>query len=1013
VPQLDLYLFGTPRTEIDSQAVNIPRRKAIALFAYLALTGRGHNRDALATLLWPENGQSSARAELRRTLWVLNHTLGKGWLVTDRETAGLNPELNATSGAGLWLDVVEFQRQLKACEAHEHLSTETCPDCIPYLESAVDLYTDHFMAGFSLPDSPAYDEWQFFQTESLRSQLASALVRLSTHYSTVGDHDVAITYARRWLKLDPFHEPAHQQLMTLFAQSGQRAAALRQYETCRQVLADEFGVEPGDETQSLYQRIRDRTLISGSDSHPKNNLPLELTSFIGRQDEIVQVRELLQANRLVTLTGSGGVGKTRLSIRVVEDVLDQFPDGVWYIELAPLADPALVVQTVALSIGLREAAGRPFEEVLVAFLRSRQASIVLDNCEHLIEACARLADTLLRGCPQLKLLATSREALGVAGEAVFEVPSLGLPESDEVLIEKMEAYDAVRLFVTRAQAALPGFQVTSENASSVVRICRRLDGIPLALELAAARLKILTTEQLSTRLEDSFHLLTGGSRTALPRQQTLWATIDWSYQILDGKERILLQRLAVFAGGFSLEGVEAVCAGDNLAVWEIFDLLASLVDKSMVNADRAQGAETRYRLLETVRQYAREKLLDAGESEQLRTRHLEYYAVFAEEAYPHLHGAGRLEWTRRMKREYDNIREAIEWAFQDAARAHLGLYIITNIADRFLDPMGHYRAGVNWLKTGLIIAGESIPKLLKAQVYFSLCTLDKMSEPDHFQKIRKQCIQLCREIGPQAHRELSLALGWHVLFTSQERALADVEEAVQIAREMGPPGRWALTGTLAIKAFISTYYPKYVSEKEAYAAALESVQLAQTGDRWHTFAYVTLGIVETRRGQFDQARQYLQRALDLQIEIEANNGTFVSYDWLAWHYRQARQADLAMYCCQDMYKLLDWLPWHTDVFFYTLGMVLLICQSNTAYNEVDPTGRDGLRFIALWDKISNRIMFMYDQDEYEQTLEQLRGQLGEAVFQAIWSEGQAMTLDEGVEYAGALLEKYAPKEDRA
>jgi tetratricopeptide (TPR) repeat protein len=436
-----------------------------------------------------------------------------------------------------------------------------------------------------------------------------------------------------------------------------------------------------------------------------------------------------------------------------------------------------------------------------------------------------------------------------------------------------------------------------------------------------------------------------------------------------------------------------------------------LVDKSMVNADRAQGAETRYRLLETVRQYAREKLFDAGEIELLRSRHLEYYAVFAEEAYPHLHGTGRLEWTQRMKQEYDNIREALEWAFQDATRTHLGLGIVTKIADRFLDPMGQYRAGADWLKTGLIIAGESIPKLLKAQVYNSLCTLDKTIDPEHFQKIRGQCIQLCREIGTADHGELSLALGWHVASTSQEGVLVRVEEAIQIARGMGPPGRWALTGALAIKAFISTYDPKYVNENEAYAVALESVQLAQAGDRWHTFAYVPLGIVETRRGQFDQARQHLQKALDLNIEIEAKNGSFLSYVWLAWHYRQAGQADLAMHCCQDMYKLLDWLPWHTDVFFYTLGMVLLICQSNAPGSEDDPTGRDGLRLIALWDKfLYNRIIFMYDQDEYEQTLEQLNGQLGEAANQTVWAEGQAMTQDEGIAFAGSLLEKYAPKE---
>ena len=239
--KLNLYLFGSPRTEFDGQAVNIPRRKATALFAYLALTGRSHSRDALATLLWPENGQSSARAELRRSLYFINKALGNQWLETDLETAGLSSELSTSTEGELWLDVVEFQEKLKACETHDHPPTEICPDCIPHLEGAVDLYTDHFMAGFSLPDSPAYDEWQFFQAEGLRGQLASALTRLSSFYTSRQDFETAIRYARRWLTLDPLHEPAHQNLMVLFAQSGQKTAALRQYKRLVRTLDEDLG----------------------------------------------------------------------------------------------------------------------------------------------------------------------------------------------------------------------------------------------------------------------------------------------------------------------------------------------------------------------------------------------------------------------------------------------------------------------------------------------------------------------------------------------------------------------------------------------------------------------------------------------------------------------------------------------------------------------------------------------------------------------------------------------------
>ena len=276
--QLNQYLFGPPRTEIDGQAVNISRRKATALFAYLALTGRGQSRDALATLLWPEKGQSSARAELRRSLYFISKALGNQWLETDLETAGLSSKLSTSTEGDLWLDVVDFQKKLKACEAHEHPPAEICPDCIPHLERAVDLYTDHFMAGFSLRDSPAYDEWQFFQAEGLRGQLASALTRLSSFYTSRQDFETAIRYARRWLTLDPLHEPAHQNLMVLFAQSGQKTAAIRQYQVCLELLNEELGVDPSQETVQLYERIKEGEFesMTGVDRDRRTN---QLTTY--------------------------------------------------------------------------------------------------------------------------------------------------------------------------------------------------------------------------------------------------------------------------------------------------------------------------------------------------------------------------------------------------------------------------------------------------------------------------------------------------------------------------------------------------------------------------------------------------------------------------------------------------------------------------------------------------------------------------------------------------------------
>ena len=341
---------------------------------------------------------------------------------------------------------------------------------------------------------------------------------------------------------------------------------------------------------------------------PTHNLPVQPTRFIGREGDIAQVKTLLAEYAMVTLTGSGGVGKSRLCLRVAEDLVEVFPDGVWLVELAAITDPDLVVLTAANTLGLREVINYSIQDHLENYLKPRQMLLVLDNCEHLIASCATFVTSLLRHCPQLKLLATSREALGVPGEVKYRLPSLALPEPQGQLdLQQITGYDAVRLFVERAQAVLPSFQITPENAAHILDICTRLDGIPLALELAAARLDMLDTEQLAARLGNVFRLLIGGARTALPRHRTLHATIDWSYRLLNKKEQRLLRRLSVFAGDWALEDAEVVCSGEGLEDTEILDLLVALVNKSMVIPERVQGKKTRYRLLETVRLFARHK----------------------------------------------------------------------------------------------------------------------------------------------------------------------------------------------------------------------------------------------------------------------------------------------------------------------------------------------------------------------------------------------------------------------
>ncbi|MGE5249386.1 MAG: adenylate/guanylate cyclase domain-containing protein, partial [Bacteroidota bacterium] len=511
-----------------------------------------------------------------------------------------------------------------------------------------------------------------------------------------------------------------------------------------------------------------------------NNLPVQLTSFVGREHELVEARDRLASARLLTLIGPGGTGKTRLSLQLAAEVLPEYPDGVWLVELAPLSDPGLIVETIASIFHVRRQMEMPVEENLLNYLRAKQLLLIVDNCEHMVEACARLADLFLRTSPTMKILASSREALGIAGEAVFRVPSLSLPNLPDVTPEALVEAESAQLFLERARAVDPHFSLVHHNASAVAQICSRLDGIPLAIELAAARAGVFSAEQIAARLDNRFNLLTGGSRTALPRQQTLRAMIDWSHETLSEGERALFRRLSVFGGGWTFEAAEALCTD-----LDVLDLLAQLVNKSLVLAEDQAGSK-RYRFLETMRQYARDKLLEAGEAAQVRDLHMAYYLGLAELAGPKMDSDELLQWIPVLEAEYDNFRVAFEWSLNHDLEA--SLRFVASLSSFWLR-RGHGAEGLQW-GIDAIARCENLPvpenedaarqqKVRRAAALRAI-TFMYYGQGDFVgaEKAGEACIALARQVGDQR----TLAFG--LAFVASSRAMnGDVTAALAYAEE--------------------------------------------------------------------------------------------------------------------------------------------------------------------------------------------------------------------------------------
>jgi predicted ATPase/class 3 adenylate cyclase len=723
-----------------------------------------------------------------------------------------------------------------------------------------------------------------------------------------------------------------------------------------------------------------------------HNLPIQLTSFIGREREILEVKRLLGAARLVTVTGSGGAGKTRLALQVAAELLEQYPDGVWVVELAALSDHALVPNAVVSTLNISEQRGRPLTETLIEYVRPKALLFIVDNCEHLLVACAELTGSLLRSCPNLRLLATSREPLGIPGEIIWQIPSLSVPDSrSKPSLDDLTQYEAVRLFAERAATSAPAFGISADNVRAVVQVCQRLDGIPLAIELAAARVKVLTVEQIANRLDDRFRLLTGSARSVLPRQQTLLATMDWSHDLLSDKERALLRRLSVFAGGCTLEAVEGVCSGNGIAAGDVLNVLAQLVDKSLVVAE-TRGGEARYRLLETVRQYARDRLAESHEMTEVQNRHLDWYRALAEHAEPKLRGPEQKAWLERLEVEHDNIRAALDWSGKESGSAEAGLRLAGSLS-WFWFMHGHAQEGRQRLERALSAgAGGSAPARAKALAGTGIIAR-RQGEYQRAQAALEESLVLSQEMGDHWGIGFSLHHLGHVAdeAISYDQAKARFHESLAAFRAAGD--NWGVAASLNC---LGEAMQHRGDNAEATPLLKESLTLCrEIGDKWlSAYPVRILGIIAAYGGHYEAATALLEESLAIERETGDKFGMAQS---------QSTLGNIASH--QGNFERATSLLKESIILRKELGSKLGLAECLERLGAVAGGQRRPDRAVrlfgaaeALRQSIGSPLPDA-DRGDYDRNVNAARAVLGEDAFAAGWAAGRAMTLEQAIESA--------------
>lgn len=1043
MPLLELRLLGACEVLIHGSPLPPLRyRKDLWLLALLALRyERTVDRNELAALFWPDAEASQALYYLRRSLSNLRHALG-----------AQAHRLFAPSPRTLRLDLSGADCDLRAFDAAlARAAASATPEEL--LQQAVALYRGPLLPG-------CLEEWVLPERQVREQAYLSALETLAVGAIAEGQPIAAVRWLRMLLVTDPYRESACCALMQSLADCGDQAAMTQVYHDLRLLLHRDLNAEPAPETDALYRSLHERQPrpialppASPPPAGQPRRLPVPLSDLIGREQEMEEVGGWLGKCRLVTLVGTGGVGKTRLSIAVAERVIGQFTDGVWFVDFAPLSDPALLTQTILRRLDIREDPLCTPEETLEQALSSRTLLLVLDNCEHLLESCASLSHRLLSACPGLRILATSREALDLTGEHLYPVPALSLPLPGQANVEKTATslleYAAVQLFVERARQSSPSFRLNRGNMELVAQICHRLDGIPLAIEMAAARLKALSASQIADRLEDRFHLLTGGNRAALPRHRTLKATIDWSYNLLTEAERTLFRGLSVFAGGWTLEAAEQVCAvaihsdtqqsnsqssdAPSSQHPDVLDLLSSLVDKSLVIYARNDETAPRYRLLETMRQYGRGKLQESGEMEQTRKRHRDYCLRLAKEAASQLFGTAQQPWLERLETEHDNMRAALVFCMEEPAGIGTGLQLAVALA-RFWTIRGHWTEGRANLERvlertdarreapsisaqALLKAGnlawyqgdygaarawfeESLPLFRElddrkgiANTLSGLSLVaNKMGDDVVARPLLEESLRLFREVADIRNVANSLCNLGVLDCTCGDSAAAQprFDEALRLFTELR--NNRGISFALQGQGDVALLRGDYMTARALYE---ESFELRRDlGDTWGMAATLySQGDVAFQQGDYAAARAFYEESLDLRRRLGDRAGIAVAYDGLGRvAFRLGDEATAQMHLELSL-SLCAELGDKGGVACAFEGLAEVLAGQARAVFAAHFWG-----VAATLRESIGTPMPLRRRQEYERSVAAVRSGLGEEAFATAWAQGSAMTIEQAVTF---------------